>query len=414
MDWLKQFPEAGQLTEMYPDLAIATPLKVNNHIHSPHSFSAFKNMEVSVRMAAREDVRILGINDFYVAEGYGEFIGHCTRYGIFPLLNIELIGISAEEQRKGIRVNDPNNPGRTYISGKGLAFPFSLPVDQQEKLDRVIGESNRQVARMIGLLNRWLTEQGAGVNLTVEEIMRHHAFKLLRERHVARVLRLKLEELAGSNAEFRKLLQQVYGGRPSEKQPGDTAGLEDELRARLLKAGAPAFVPEDEKAFLSLEEIVGLIRDAGGIPTYPLLVDGAGGNITEFESDPEQLRQVLEKWGIRSVEFIPLRNRYEKLKEYAAYFYAKGFTVSFGTEHNTAAMIPLTVSCKGNVPLDDELMRISYCGAACIAAHQYLVARGDRQADSLPREEMEKIGHAVISHYFRVFLSSPRGNRLQP
>ncbi len=43
--------------------------------------------------------------------------------GMFPLLNMELIGISKEDQEKGIRVNDPNNPGRTYISGKGLAFP---------------------------------------------------------------------------------------------------------------------------------------------------------------------------------------------------------------------------------------------------------------------------------------------------
>ena len=44
-------------------------------------------------------------------------------HGIFPLLNIELIGISKEDQDAGIRVNDPSNPGRTYISGKGLSFP---------------------------------------------------------------------------------------------------------------------------------------------------------------------------------------------------------------------------------------------------------------------------------------------------
>ncbi len=45
-------------------------------------------------MAGREEVRILGINDFYVTDGYAEFIEKCLDHGFFPLLNIELIGIS--------------------------------------------------------------------------------------------------------------------------------------------------------------------------------------------------------------------------------------------------------------------------------------------------------------------------------
>jgi len=405
---LKQFPGADQLLKLYPDGVTEPPLKVNNHIHSPYSFSAFGHMEESVRMAAEEDVRVLGINDFYVTEGYGEFIRLCREHGVFPLLNIELIGISREEQQKGIRVNDPNNPGRTYISGKGLSYPVNLPGKQQKKLERVIGESNGQVARMIDLLNHWLMTQGVGFGLSVDEIMQHHAFNLLRERHVARVLRLKLEERAESDKGFHRLLRQVYGGIPSEKRRSDIAGLEDELRTRLLKAGAPAFVPEDEKAFLSLDEIVTLIRDAGGIPTYPLLLDGAGGRVTEFEADPEKLRMILEQRGIHSVEFIPARNRFDKLKTYAAYFYENGFVVSFGTEHNTAAMHPITVSCKENIPLDDELMRISCNGAAYIAAHQYLVAREGKQVIPFSRGRMEQLGHAVIQHYFRECLSSTR------
>ena len=63
-------------------------------------------------MADSENVKILGINDFYVTEGYKEFIEMCRLYHIFPLLNFELIGISREDQESGIRVNDPGNPGR--------------------------------------------------------------------------------------------------------------------------------------------------------------------------------------------------------------------------------------------------------------------------------------------------------------
>jgi len=402
MHFFEQFPDRTTLLKSYqPDLS-QLPLKVNNHIHTPHSFSAFQSIEEAVKMASDEEVKLLGINDFYVTEGYGDFIEECRNFHLFPLLNIELIGISREDQEAGIRVNDPNNPGRTYISGKGLTYPSILPADQQEKLDGVVEESNIQVAKMIDLLNRWLEFQQAGISLSVEEIMKEHAMHLLRERHVAKAIRLKLEETAHDDNSFYKLLEQVYGGKSSEKKREDMAGIEEELRARLLKAGAPAFVPEDEKAFMNLEEIIGIIRDAGGIPTYPMLLDGAGVGITEFENDKGKLVEVLRERGISSVELIPLRNRMEVLKEYADYFYEQGFVVSFGTEHNTTAMLPLAVSCKYNEPLDDSLMQISFNGASYLAAHQYLCAKEGPGYQRGDRDEMERLGRAVLNHYFAI------------
>ena len=375
-------------------------MKVNNHIHSPYSFSAFDSIDSAVRAARDEDVRILGINDFYVTDGYAEFIDKCLDHKLFPLLNIELIGISKEDQEKGIRVNDPGNPGRTYISGKGLSHPSVLPRKQQEKMDRVVEESNRQVVRMIDLVNGWMEKQQVELTLSMEEIMEEHAEHLLRERHVAKAIRIKLEEQAESDKEFYGLLQKIYGGRSSEKQREDAAGVEEELRARLLKAGAPAFVPEDEKAFMSVEEIFRIIEDAGGIPTYPMLLDGAGGQITEFESKKELLLEELKGRGFRSVEMIPLRNRPEVLTEYAEYFYDHGFMVSFGTEHNTTAMRPLTVSCINETPLDDTLRNISFKGAACLAAHQYLLSKEGPDYPPEGREQLEELGKAVLNHYF--------------
>jgi hypothetical protein len=351
-------------------------------------------------MASEEEVKILGINDFYVSDGYGEFVEQCRKYRLFPLLNIELIGISREDQQAGIRVNDPNNPGRTYISGKGLAFPSILPAHQQEKLDRIVRESNRQVTNMIDLLNRWLEFHGTGITISVDEVMKKHAKQLLRERHVAKVLRLKLEEAARDDDSFFKLLEQVYGGKTSEKKRMDLAGIEEELRARLLKSGAPAFVPEDENAFMKLEEISGIIRDAGGIPTYPMLLDGAGGGITEFENDREKLLNKLRAWGFHSIELIPLRNRMYVLKAYAEYFYEQGFVVSFGTEHNTSAMLPMSVSARNSEPLDDRLMEISFNGAAYQAAHQYLTAKEGAAYAEMNRSEMEELGRAVLDYYF--------------
>ncbi len=388
------------LLEKHATPVFRSPLKVNNHIHTPYSFSAFQSVAEAVSLAEKEGIKILGINDFYVTDGYEEFIAQCRSRGLFPLLNIELIGIGREDQEAGLRVNDPGNPGRTYISGKGLAFPSILPPGQKKKLEGVVLESNRQVGKMVDLLNRWLEYHQTGISLSVGEIFREHAVNLLRERHVAKALRLKLEKAAPHETDLTRLLEQVYGGRPSEKKVEDKAGIEEELRARLLKSGAPAFVPEDEKAFMNLDEITGIIRDAGGIPTYPMLLDGTGGAMTEFEQNREQLLSQLRERGFTSVELIPMRNRIEVLKEYAGYFYEHGFVVSFGTEHNTSVLSPLTVQCKYGVPLDDTLMQISFDGAAYLAAHQYRVVKEGPGYPGESREEMEQLGHAVLNYYF--------------
>jgi hypothetical protein len=107
--------------------------------------------------------------------------------------------------------------------------------------------------------------------------------------------------------------------------------------------------------------------------------------------------------GFRSVEMIPMRNRIEVLKEYAEYFYDQGFMVSFGTEHNTTAMKPLTVACSQDTPLDGSLEKISFLGAASLAAHQYLVAREGPAYPRENRQEMEKLGLAIFNHYFTNF-----------
>ena len=403
MSFLEQFPDSETLLNLFSEEKSVFPMKVNNHIHTPYSFSAFDTVTQAVRLAVAENLRILGINDFYVCDGYKEFIEECIDHGMFPLLNIELIGISKSDQEAGIRVNDPSNPGRTYISGKGLQYPVELPEDQAAKLDVIVKESNLQVAKMVELANEWFIKQEVDISLSVDEIMDELAVNLLRERHVAKMVRLKLEKMASDDLVYYEILTKIYGGKSFTKRREDIAGTEDELRSKLLKAGAPAFVPEDDKAFLPLEEIVQIIRDAGGLPTYPLLLDGTGGELTEFERKKEHLLEVLESRGIDSIEFIPLRNDIQILKEYAEFFYKEGFTVSFGTEHNTSKLGPLAVSCKGEVPLDDSLAKISFLGAAYVAAHQYLVVKEGQGYTRPSRAKMELLGRAIFQYYFNTY-----------
>ena len=78
-------------------------------------------------MAAAADVRVVGINDFNTTDGFGEWSAGCAERGLFPLFGIEFISLSGEDQHNGVRVKDPNNPRRIYLSGKGLKCPPRLP-----------------------------------------------------------------------------------------------------------------------------------------------------------------------------------------------------------------------------------------------------------------------------------------------
>ena len=145
-------------------------LDVNAHLHTPYSFSAFSSIGEALNKAAEEGVKVVGINDFYSTDGYGEWKEGCARRGLFPLFGIEFIALNAEDQATGLRVNDPNNPGRTYISGKGLACPPILSGEPLRQLEAVRAESNAQVERMCAKLNEWLKAEGYGIVLDFKEI----------------------------------------------------------------------------------------------------------------------------------------------------------------------------------------------------------------------------------------------------
>jgi hypothetical protein len=110
-------------------------------------------------MAVEEKIAVLGINDFYVTDGYNAFHNGCLKNKIFPLFNIEFIGLLKEEQKKGIRINDPNNPGRIYFSGKGLDYPFQVGWMQKRQLKTVKKESQVQIKAMISKLNQLIEKR---------------------------------------------------------------------------------------------------------------------------------------------------------------------------------------------------------------------------------------------------------------
>lgn len=383
-----------------------TTLKVNNHIHSPYSFSAFKNIEQAVQLAVKESIAVLGINDFFVTHGYEQFNKTCFQNNVYPLFNVEFIGLHKQFQSEGLRINDPNNPGRIYISGKGLKRSFKLSEENQKKFDVLIESSQVQIKEMIENLNQWLQEVSAPFSFSYHEIKSGFAEELVRERHIASAIRDAVEKNFNDLEGKKEFYARLFGTSPTSDIT-IPAAIEEEIRGKLLKAGGKAFVPEDEKAFLSPDEIQSILTDASGIITYPLLLDDKNGNYTDFEKDKAKLSNTLKEMGIYSIEFIPGRNSLEALKEYSKYFYEKGFLVTYGTEHNSPALTPLEVSCRGGVALDKELLDINYNCSCILAAHQYLVEEGFKgyiDADGRPNTSLfskfRKLGNTLIKKTF--------------
>lgn len=401
------FPGKEELLRWYKNNASTEVPDINGHIHTPHSFSAFSNMEQPFEMAVKEGVSVLGINDFYTTDGYNEFADMAEKYKVFPLFNIEFMALQKNLQKAGIRVNDPSNPGRTYFSGKGLRQPAKMGENSVAKIKQLQEESNRQTYEMVDKLNTFFAEKGIRIRFDAAELQKRLAKNLFRERHIAQAVRIAVFEKENTDFGRAYLLNQIFDGKIIKSAIDDVAGLENEIRGHLLKAGGAAFVPEDPKAFLSLEEVQELIVDAGGIPCYPVLLDFGNENFTNYEADKEKLLAELKSKNVFSIELIPGRNQFNILKDFVNYFNKNSFVITFGSEHNTPKLDPIKVTVGRGIELDEELKQINYEGTAVIAAHQYLLAKGEEGylkngiAKTKEKAAFVELGKAVIAYFLK-------------
>jgi len=403
MNFLTSFPDKETLLKQSKPKVF----DLNGHIHTPFSFSAFDDIPQIFKMANSEKIKAVGINDFIVTDGHLPFHDQAVASNVFPLFNIEFMGLLKEEQAAGIRVNDPNNPGRTYFSGKGLDFPSNPGAETAALLAKVKEESNKQTAEMVEKLNDFLMVIEAPFGFTYEEIKTLYTEDLVRERHIAKAIRRKVFETYKIDGDRSAMLSIMFSGKPVNSALDNINGLEDEIRGNLLKAGGAAFVPENDDAFLEIEKVMEVIVNMGGIPCYPVLLDDKNGNCTDYETDFEKLKESLKSKNIYCIELIPGRNDIHILKKFVEVFHNDDFVITFGTEHNTPQLIPLKVDTRGHIDLDDELKEISYQGACVIAAHQYMKAHGEEgyidaqgncKVDEV--ENFRTLGSAVFNHYF--------------
>jgi hypothetical protein len=193
----------------------------------------------------------------------------------------------------------------------------------------------------------------------------------LQERHIAQAFQEQLfvEVKSGDRA---ALLGRIFEA-PTSVDTTDVVAVQEAIRANLMKAGRPAFVPE---AATSFEDGYRLILELGGIPCYPILADGAS-PICPFEDPPEALADRLLSRAVYCAELIPGRNRREVIDRYVTVLRGAGIVVMAGTEHNTQRMIPLEPTALDGEPLSDSSSEAFWEGACVVAAHQQLCTSGE-------------------------------------
>lgn len=340
-------------------------MRTNAHIHLPPNFSAFASAEDAARRAAEDGLTALGASNYYDFDVYAEFGDACGRHGVRPLFGLEVLALDPDLQARGVRVNDPANPGRVYLCGKALRHWDRAA--KHPTLAMIRESDGARMAEMARLLGECL-----GLALDADSIragVARHVDRpvdtvVLQERHLAEAAQMALfaEQPAVARADA---LTDAFGHPPASR-PDDAEAVQAEIRARLLKAGRPAFVPESP---VPMDAAIRLITDLGGVPAYPVLADGAP-ELTEFEADPKELARSLRAWGIEAAEWIPLRNEEKLFEAYVEVFVRDGFTVSAGTEHNTRTMVAMTPTCRGGTPVPAALAERFDAGVEVLLAHQ--------------------------------------------
>jgi hypothetical protein len=387
--------------------------RVNSHIHLPPNFSAFEQVSQAVDLAAQQDVRVVGVSNYYDFTVYGEFAAQARRKGIFPLYGLEIIALVDTLLREGVKINDPGNPGKLYICGKGITrfAPFS---SEAERLMNVIRRNDAQrmaemTRKMEGRFAAGGLPTGLDANAVIERVVRRHECAretvCLQERHVAQAFQEVAFEKTPTNHRLDKLAA-VLGARPKND---DSVKVQNDIRSCLMKSGKPAFV---EERFVSFEEARTLILELGGVPCYPVVADGAT-PVSAFEQPVEKLIENIRRWNIHGAEFVTIRNKPDVLAQYVKTMRAAGLFVTAGTEHNTLDLLPIEPRCAGGGAVPEEVKAILWEGACVVAAHQFLTLHGqcgfvDKHGEPNPAyrnaEEriaaFSKLGAAVIQRYF--------------
>ena len=359
--------------------ALGPRLLFNTHLHVPPNFSAFTTVEDCVRTAEAEGVKVIGTSNFHSFGVYDRFDAAAREHGLKALFGLEFISVLDEAMRADMTVNDPANPGRAYICGKGIPNPSDPGAEAVTFMAEAKVANEARHTRMVDLTRELFAQAGLEVDVTYDSIVElvceradvPAEWVILQERHVA--LGFQEALFASLPADQRGTFLEKLYGQPARAAADDVVGTQGELRSKLMKAGCPAFVDETPVPF---EDAVRFIRGTGAIVVYPTVADGAD-PICGYEDPVEDLVERLGQHSIYGAELVTGRNTPECVDTYVKAWRDAGIFVTAGTEHNTLDRIPLDPTCVNGAPISETSRDIFWEGVCVVAAHQHQKQRGE-------------------------------------
>jgi sugar phosphate isomerase/epimerase len=337
---------------------------INLHIHTNESFSYFSSPSEAVWNAFLEDVFYFGINDHYSIDGHAEFRAACRIAGLRDFYSIEAIALDAETREKGRRFNDPNNPGRIYIIGKGVVRDLVKGSREEGIFDGMKDAIRKRNVAIVEKMNAHCREKGIELGLGYEDARGLTPHGNTTERHVVQAFCEKIARLVPDPAQRLSVHSRLLGVKIDESTMNDSAELHTAVRAHLVKSGKPCYVEENERAFTSIQNLVRVFRQYGTVPTYGVM----GNPITEEEEDLEALMEKVTKLGMYGLDLFEFRTRLERAAEIIDAGRSYGLPVYIGTEHNTKTAAPLT----GEIGRDPRLYPYLRQSAEFARGHQLL------------------------------------------
>ena len=338
---------------------------INLHVHTNESFSVFRSPAEAVWQAYQEDIEYFGIDDHYTTAGHEEFGLACEIARIKAVFSLEAKAMDPDALAKGIRINDPTNPGRVYLIGKGVSRELK-PGSKSHTLLRSVREAiQRRNRTIVERLNTHAVEKGHAMDLTYSEVQALTPRGNATERHAIQAFCETVDSLAGCPEERKRIYETLLSTEMDEERLQKPWEVQAIARAQLIRSGMPCYVKEDSEAFPTLEGLIRIYLDYGAIPTYSIMANP----LTKGEEDIEALTRKVKQQGLVAFEMFDFRGTAdERVREIMAIAGDHGYPVFIGSENNTKELFPLT----GKIGQSPEYYSYFRESADCVLGHQLL------------------------------------------
>ena len=275
---------------------------VNLHCHTFFSFNAYGYSPSHIAWKAlQEGLEVVGVVDFDVLDGADEMRAAGEILGVKTVAGLET-RVAIPEYADRV-INSPGEKGVAYFIGIGIGGSPEPETNANGVLATLRATAEKRNLSRLSKINALLGD----IRLSYEkDVLPLTPLGNATERHIFQALIKKAEERFGKDrerlADFWSTRLKEDKGRISSAMRS-LPGFLELLRARLIKEISHEDTGCSLKSFPALEEVIGMIRSMGGLPTAAWL-DGTN----EGEKDIRNLLEFLRSKGVGVLNVIPDRN----------------------------------------------------------------------------------------------------------